>query len=240
MKVLGIIPARYQSTRFPGKLLATLMNKPILQHTFESAQKSSCLDSLFVATDDIRIKNLIQSLGGKTILTSENCKNGTERIVEAFEKDPFLQEHDIIINLQGDHPFISDEIIQSLILLLKNDRQAEVATVAVPFQDPTKVSLPQFVKSVFDQNYNALYFSRSKIPSGGNDHYQHVGIYAYRKTFLQNYRKLKESSLAKAEDLEQLQFLDNGLKIKVTLVNETSHSVDTPEDLKELEDLLCR
>lgn len=239
-KVLGIIPARYQSTRFPGKLLVSLLDKPILQHTYESAKQSQVLDELIVATDDSRIQNLIQDLGGKTVFTSEDCQNGTERIVEALEKNPSLQNYEIIVNLQGDHPFVSSEMIEALIILLKNDPSTQIATAVVPMKDLQSVAFPQYVKCVFDHNFNALYFSRSKIPYEGHLYYQHVGIYAYRKTFLNQYRHLKKSDLEKAENLEQLKFLENGYRIKVAMMKDMSHSIDTPDDLKRLKELLCR
>lgn len=239
MKILGLIPARFHSTRFPGKLLKNLLNKPIIQHTFEHAKQCSSIDDVYVATDDLKIAENIEKIGGKVIFTSESCKNGTERIIEAIEKTPDLQKYDVFINLQGDHPFVCEKTIQALIDQLASDPRTLIATAVIEIS-AEKAKLPQVVKCVFDCDQRALYFSREKIPHNGKKYYQHVGIYAYRMEFLQVYKKLKTSSLEEAEDLEQLRFLENGYAIKVALVNEISYSVDTPEDLSNLENYLCQ
>ena len=242
LKIIGVIPARYKSSRLKEKLLLKVFNKPLLQYTFENAQKLSCLDGLYVATDHEKIGSLIKSLKGGVIMTP-HCENGTTRIAKAVKKNPKLQKSDIIVNLQGDHPFVSSETIKKIIEKLKEDKTAHVAT-AVSLIDYERALSPNNVKCVFDKNHNALYFSRAPIPfrksNDDTNFYYHVGVYAYRTDFLLKYPYLEDTKMQVLEDLEQLKILEHGYKIKVAIVEENPLSIDTQEDIKKMEDYLCQ
>lgn len=242
MKTICIIPARFNSGRFPGKLLAMAWGKTILQRTYESALRCKNLDGLYVATDDEKIAAHIQKLGGEVIWTSPQCKNGTVRIAEAMNKRPELQKADIIVNLQGDHPCTSPEAIGAVVDLLKNDPEATMSTAAVVLKDLTDFQSPHVVKCVFDKNHNALYFSRSPIPYSHRGMprkaYHHVGLYAYRTPFLLSLLDLPRTELQIEEDLEQLQAMELGYRIKVAVIDDVPLGVDTPMDLVRLENHL--
>ncbi|MBS0625367.1 MAG: 3-deoxy-manno-octulosonate cytidylyltransferase [Verrucomicrobia bacterium] len=239
MKAICIIPARYNSSRFPGKLLALAHGKTILQRTFESALRCKKLSDLFVATDDEQIASHIQKLGGQIIWTSPHCKNGTERIAEALTLKPELQKADIIVNLQGDHPCTTPDAISAIIGLLRDDPGASMSTAAVPLHDPIDFFSPHVVKCLFDQHFNALYFSRSPIPYSPRGMpkkaYHHIGLYGYRTPFLLSTLAAPPTELQLEEDLEQLKTLELGYRIKVAVINDTPLGVDTPQDLVRLE-----
>lgn len=240
--IIGIIPARYDSKRFPGKLLATLLNKPVIQHTYENALKCDCLSDIYVATDDSRIARQVESFGGKVVMTSESCLNGTQRIVEAVKENSFFDQSTIFINIQGDHPFISNDTLHALVHQLEADPKAAMSTAVIPLTDPEMIRSPKIVKCVFDNKFNALYFSRSPIPYYKGEeglYYHHLGVYCYRRNFLLAYDQMTHSRLEAAEDLEQLRLLENGFSIKVCVVDEMGHAIDTPEDLSNLELFLC-
>jgi len=242
-KVIGIIPARFASSRFPGKLLFNICGKPLIEHTFENAKKCVDIDELFVATDNKRIASHILSLGGKVIMTSIKCKNGTERVIEAIKNNTNLQKSDLIVNIQGDHPNISSSTLTSSIDLLKNDDVAVMST-AVSEIDYKKALSSHIVKCVIDKKSNALYFSRSIIPFRKSKldktkFYYHIGLYVYKTSFLLKLNELNSTSLQEEEDLEQLKILEHGYKIKVAIVNENELGVDTPEDIKKVEKYLC-
>lgn len=242
MKVACVIPARFNSSRFPGKLLALAKGKTVLQRTYESAAACPDLDAIFVATDDERIANHVIGLGGEVIWTSPTCQNGTERISEALQKDKRLQNTDLILNLQGDHPSTAPETISAVIRAM--DSTASMSTAAAPIQNRQDYLSPHVVKCVFDGQGNALYFSRSPIPyihSGKPlKAYVHIGIYCYRTSFLKQLHDKKGTPLQESEDLEQLNVLENGDRIKIALVGERAMSVDTPQDLMNLEKYLCQ
>ncbi len=242
-KIIAIIPSRFNSSRFPGKLLFNIAGKPLLEHTYRNSLLCKSLDEIFVATDSQKIKEHMDSLNAKVIMTSENCINGTERIVEAVKMNPFLQESKIIVNIQGDHPTINPKTIDAIVDLLKSDDQAYIATAVCPISYREAI-FPDKVKCVFDQNNNALYFSRSAIPHSKTKETQvyhyHIGIYVYKTEFLMNYHNLKKSPLQEAEDLEQLKFLENGYKIKVAIVDEIPLGVDIKEDVLKVEKYLCQ
>ena len=246
MKTIAIIPARYASTRFPGKPLAILGGKPVIQRVYE--QVTTVLDEAYVATDDERIYNKVQEFGGRVVMTSPNHKSGTDRIEEAVQK--IGTDADIIINVQGDEPFIHPSQIEALIKCF-DDPTTQIATLGKPFDNDADISLldnPNSPKIVVDNNSFALYFSRSIIPFiRGVEHNQwlgkypflkHLGIYAYRTQVLHEITRLPQSSLELAESLEQLRWLQNGYRIRVGTTNIETVGIDTPEDLQRAEDYL--
>lgn len=246
MKTIAIIPARYASTRFPGKPLAILGGKPVIQRVYE--QVTTVLDEAYVATDDERIYNKVQEFGGRVVMTSPNHKSGTDRIEEAVQK--IGTDADIIINVQGDEPFIHPSQIEALIKCF-DDPTTQIATLGKPFDNDADISLldnPNSPKIVVDNNSFALYFSRSVIPFiRGVEHNQwlgkypflkHLGIYAYRTQVLHEITRLPQSSLELAESLEQLRWLQNGYRIRVGTTNIETVGIDTPEDLQRAENYL--
>ncbi len=238
MKIIGIIPARYGSTRFPGKPLAKLKDKPLIQHVYERAKQSKVLEDLIVATDDERIKACVEGFGGKALMTSIHHTCGTERLAEAADILR-LSGDDIIVNIQSDQPLIEPPVIEELIrpLLLRAD--IPMATVAVPIERKEEITDPNRVKVIINKEGLAIYFSRSPIPyhrvPGPKPLYlRHIGIYAYRRSFLETFVRLKPGELEMAEKLEQLRALEYGYPIAVTITKYDCPEVDTPEDLKKL------
>ncbi len=234
MKSAAIIPARYGSTRFPGKVLAELQGKPIIRWVYERA-KASTADYVFVATDDEKVLNAVESFGGMAVMTSPNHPSGTDRIHEAVSKK--CPDADIIINVQGDEPLIPVSVIDALISRMKADPSLEMSTVAVPARRSEIASNPNIVKAVIDRDGYALYFSRAPVPflrDGGADMplHRHWGIYGYRRKTLEKFIALPESNLEKCEKLEQLRALENGIRIYVVVADCQSIGVDTPEDLE--------
>lgn len=230
-KIIGVIPARYGSTRFPGKPLAIINGKTMIRRVYEQAYFAKYIDDVIVATDDKRILDEVWKFGGKAVFTSRKHKSGTDRIVEAIK----VLNCSIVVNIQGDEPFIKPETIDSAILPLIRYRNINVSTLAVPIKE--QVDDPNKVKVVFDNNNFALYFSRSVIPNdsraeGKTNHYKHLGLYVYRKSFLLKFSRQKQTPLEISEKLEQLRILSMGEKIKVVLTNEDSISIDTLQDLK--------
>lgn len=244
MKFIGVIPARYASTRFPGKPLAMLGGKSVIQRVYEKV--SSCLDDAYVATDDERIFNHVTSWGGKAVMTSTKHKSGTDRIQEAVEK--IGGDFDVIINIQGDEPFIDPSQIKTICQCF-DDEDTQIATLGIPFsKDMSAISNPNSPKIVVDLRGFAMYFSRSVIPfirgkeqPEWPDSYpflKHIGIYAYRKEILREVTSLPQSPLELSESLEQLRWLENGYKIKVGKTYIETIGIDTPEDLKKAEELI--
>ncbi len=234
MKQVIIIPARYRSTRFPGKPLVQLWGKPLIQHVYERALKSG-LQEVYVATDDKRIFDTVVNFGGKAIMTSHQ-PSGTDRVAEAANILG-LDEEDIVINLQGDQPLFPEEYFSLLVKPLLLYEDISMATLAVPIQTKQDLENPNKVKVVMDKRGRALYFSRSPIPyfrAPGKEppYYKHIGVYAYRKGFLDIFVRLAPGVLEEAEKLEQLRALENGYLIAVTLVPRDYPEVDTPEDLE--------
>lgn len=229
MKIIGIIPARYDSVRLPGKPLADINGKPMIQHVYESAKRSALLSRFIVATDSSLIYDAVLKFGGEAIMTSSSHNSGTERIAEAIKNI----EADIIVNIQGDEPFIDASNIDMAVKPLINGKDILLSTLAIRFTKLDDVKDPNKVKVVFDKNNIAMYFSRSVIPYGtGKEYYKHIGLYVYRKEFLNDISNLKKSKLEESEKLEQLRFLDNGYRIKVVVTDKDSVSVDTEEDLE--------
>jgi len=241
MTIACVIPARLNSSRFPGKLLSKAQGKTVLQRTFERASQCSLLDALYVATDHEEIASHIRTLGGQVIWTSSAPKDGTERICEAIQNHSELKKASYIVNLQGDHPCTEPSTIESIVKALQKDPIACMSTAATPIRTTEEFSSPHIVKCVFDKEGNALYFSRSPIPYGNQEMaYAHIGIYCYRTSFFNTLLKQESTPLQKAENLEQLKVLEWGQRIKVVIVNEKTLSVDTPQDLVKLEEYLCK
>lgn len=246
MKFVGIIPARYASQRFPGKPLAILGGKPVIQRVYE--QVKTVLDDVYVATDDDRILKTVESFGGKAVMTSPNHKSGTDRIEEAIEI--IGGDFDVVINIQGDEPFIQKSQIEELCRCF-DDENTQIATLGMPFTEQQGLAAlenPNSPKIVVDNNNYAMYFSRSVIPYLRNvsrenwltahQYLKHIGLYAYRREVLAEVTKLPQSSLEIAESLEQLRWLQNGYKIKVGLTTVETVGIDTPADLLQAEKFL--
>ncbi len=246
MTVSCVIPARFNSSRFPGKLLKKALGKTVLQRTYEKASQCPDISHVFVATDNEEIRDHITSLKGEIIWTSPECQNGTERIFEALQKNTLLQKSDYILNLQGDHPCTEPATLSEVILALKKDPTAEMSTAVTLIENLDEYLSPHVVKCVFDIHHNALYFSRSPIPYSRNGSlpiaYAHIGTYCYKTSFLKKFFDLKKSFLQEIEDLEQLRVLENGHKIKIAVVKEKVLGIDTPKDLETLNEVLrlCR
>ena len=240
MKSVAIIPARYGSTRFPGKVLAELEGKPIIKWVYEKAS-ASIADEVYVATDNEKVFSAVEAFGGKAVMTSPSHPSGTDRIREAATK--VCPDAEIIVNVQGDEPLLPTSVIDKLISHMKSDGSIEMATVAVPSARSEIAGNPNIVKAVVDSRSFALYFSRASIPflrEGGADMplYRHWGIYAYRRFTLDRFVSLPESALEKCEKLEQLRALENGIRIYVVIADCESIGVDTPEDLETVKKFL--
>ena len=243
MKFIAIIPARYASTRFPGKPLAMLGGKTVIQRVYEQAL--AVLGEAYVATDDERIYKAVEAFGGKVVMTRADHKSGTDRIQEAATK--INTDADVIINVQGDEPFIQASQIETLMHLF-DDPTTQIGTLGKHFETMEAVENPNSPKIVTDNRGFALYFSRSVIPYirgkernewfGEYPFLKHLGIYAYRREVLAEVTKLPQSSLEKAESLEQLRWLQNGYRIRVGLTNIETVGIDTPEDLQRAEEFL--
>jgi 3-deoxy-manno-octulosonate cytidylyltransferase (CMP-KDO synthetase) len=239
LRVLGIIPARYNSSRFPGKPLVEIKGKTMIRRVYEQAVQSSLLDKVIVATDDQRIYDQITSIGGEAMITSSGHSNGTERCNEVAHREP---DYDYYINIQGDEPYIHPIQIDLVAKLL--DGKTELATLVKSIDQPADLDDPGEMKVVFNHNKEALYFSRSCIPHLRNipadsrldNHtfYKHIGIYGYRKDILAEIATLPSTKLETAEKLEQLRWMEHGYRIKVGITTLDSQMVDTPADLEKL------
>lgn len=244
MKFIGIIPARYASTRFPAKPLALLGGKYVIERVYN--QVKGVFDDVVVATDDERIEKAVLSFGGKVVMTSTNHRSGTDRCYEALQKvgeDDF----DVVVNIQGDEPFIQKEQLETIKKCF-SDSSIDIATLVKPFTPDATFDALENVNSpkvVVNKNMEALYFSRSIIPFmrgkdknewlKGHTYYKHIGLYAYKSSVLKEITNLPQSSLELAESLEQLRWLENGYKIKVGISNVETIGIDTPEDLEKAE-----
>jgi 3-deoxy-manno-octulosonate cytidylyltransferase (CMP-KDO synthetase) len=247
MKILGIIPARFASVRFPGKPLADIGGKSMIQRVYEQCLKSSILSKVIVATDDQRIYNHVLGFGGSVVMTSANHPSGTDRCFEAFKK--IKGDFSFVINIQGDEPLISPEQIDLLASCL-NSGETEIATLVKKINDEETLFNPNIPKVIFNSNKEAIYFSRQTIPFvresekaewlDKHEFYKHIGIYAYRHDILEKISSLKPSSLEKAEKLEQLRWLESGFKIKIAITEFESQGIDTPEDLEKVLRLIGR
>lgn len=240
MKFVGIIPARYASTRFPGKPLAMLGGKTMIQRVYE--QVKDCFDDLYVATDDERIADCVKAFGGNVVMTSEDCKNGTERCLDAYRR--LNLDCDVIVNIQGDEPFVQRCQVDALMECFDNE-DTDIATLVKPFEKEDgieRLECPNSPKVIMNEDGFAIYFSRSVIPYlrgveksawlENHTFYKHLGIYAYRTNVLSEITTLPQSPLEKVESLEQLRWLENGYKIKVGITDIETVGIDTPEDLE--------
>lgn len=240
MKILCVIPARYASTRLPGKPLADICGKPMIVRVYERAVQAKLMNAVVVATDDQRVKNAVENHGGKAVMTRVDHATGTDRLTEVVTAAPY-DGYDLIINVQGDEPLIEPELIDSLAREFEQDEELMMATVKTAITEEAEQQNPNNVKVVTDKKGYALYFSRSLLPypryQKGVPVYKHIGIYAYRRDFLLKYAAMEPTPLEETEALEQLRALENGYRIKVI---ETSHrfvGVDTPEDLAKVNEI---
>ena len=241
MKVVGIIPARYASTRFPGKPLALIKGKPMIQRVYEQALKAK-LDAVVVATDDARIADAVMDFGGQYVMTSPNHRSGTDRCREAL--DLLENQYDAVINIQGDEPFIDPCQIGMMRDLISRD-DTVLASLAKRIEDEDELFSPNTVKVVMDKEGNALYFSRNPVPFMRNVDredwlskgvfYKHIGIYAYKAEALRQIAEMQPSTLEMAESLEQLRWLENGLRIRMGITQEENVSIDEPSDIDKAE-----
>jgi 3-deoxy-manno-octulosonate cytidylyltransferase (CMP-KDO synthetase) len=241
-KAAGIIPARWGSTRFPGKPLHIIAGKPLLQHVWERARRAKKLDAVIVATDDMRIAEAAFAWGAEVALTSPRHRSGTDRLAEIAKK---ARGFSIFINIQGDEPLVDPQLIDRIVLTLQRDRKTEMVTAAHAFPDSADAASPHQVKVVVDSESTALYFSRSPIPfvrdaAVAVRYLRHQGIYGYRRDLLLRFVRWKPTPLERAESLEQLRALENSVRIHVLVTNTGTPGVDTPEDAAALEQTLAR
>ena len=239
-KAAGIIPARWGSTRFQGKPLYLIAGKPLLRHVWERCQRTTKLDSVIIATDDMRIANAAFHWGAEIALTSQRHQSGTDRIAEVARK---AKQFTFIINIQGDEPLVDPRLIDKLVEKLERNPKIDIVTVAHPFDDPAEASSPHQVKVVADLAGRALYFSRAAIPFPRDlsriKYLRHQGIYGFRREMLLQFVKWKPTPLERAESLEQLRALENGVSVHVLVTKHGSPGVDTPEDAVALEQKLA-
>ena len=238
MTILCVIPARYASTRLPGKPLKDIAGKPMICRVYDRASQAKTLSGVVVATDDERILRAVEDHGGRAMMTAKDHPTGTDRLAEVAEAYPDV---DLIINVQGDEPLIEPSLIDELGRAFDGDAELQMATVMTPMEDEAEQKNPNNVKVVTDKNGCALYFSRSLLPYPRNDAgtpvYKHIGIYAYRRDFLLAYAKMAPTPLERTESLEQLRALENGYKIKCIRTNARFVGVDTPEDLAKVNEI---
>jgi 3-deoxy-manno-octulosonate cytidylyltransferase (CMP-KDO synthetase) len=240
--IIGIIPARFASSRLVGKPLAEIGGKPMIQHTYESTQKSKLIEDIIIAVDDEKVYETCKAFGARVKLTSKDITTGSDRIAAVANQ---LSKDDIIVNIQGDEPFIAGKMIDQAIEPLLFDRSINISTLAKKIESVEELKSPDIPKVVFDYNNFALYFSRSPIPHVRDarsnlesirmaDVYKHIGLYVYRRDSLLEFSKLPQTDLEQIEKLEQLRMLENSMKIKVVVTDYESFSVDTPDDLEKI------
>ncbi|MFC2172993.1 3-deoxy-manno-octulosonate cytidylyltransferase [Acidobacteriota bacterium] len=245
MKILGIIPARYASSRFPGKPLATLHGRPMIEVVYKRALQAQYLDGVVVATDDDRIFDAVRKFGGEAVMTSPDHPSGTDRAAEVTKNT----EAEMVVNIQGDEPLIRPDQIDALIDALRRDQGCDMATLMTPITSREEFESPDVVKVICDQDGYAIYFSRSPVPHGVDPvnpetssafsgPYKHIGIYAYRREFLFWLTDTEPTPLERTEKLEQLRVLEHGHKIRAILTPHDTVSVDRPEDLEKVARML--
>jgi 3-deoxy-manno-octulosonate cytidylyltransferase (CMP-KDO synthetase) len=237
--IIACIPARWSSTRFPGKPLIQLAGKSMIQHVWERCKKAQLVDEVVIATDDDRIHRAATSFGAKVVMTDPKHESGTDRIYEACQT---FSQMTHVINVQGDEPLISPLLIDQLAKTLKENEKVEMITAAAPLKDIEMRNDPNVVKVILNTLGEAIYFSRSCIPyprqEVGANYLRHLGIYGYQKTFLQKFVQWEPSLLERTESLEQLRAVERGVRIKVEITNESTPGVDTPEQAKMIEKIL--
>jgi 3-deoxy-manno-octulosonate cytidylyltransferase (CMP-KDO synthetase) len=241
---LAVIPARYGSTRLPGKVLISLGGKPMIQRVWERVRQASLVSDVVVATDDERIRSVVQAFGGQAVMTRADHRSGTERVAEVAVG---RSEAKIVVNVQGDEPLIEPAAIDAAVEAIREDAEVNIATLAVPISNPAEIMDPNVVKAVLDFDGNALYFSRAPIPwvrdRGGPvhaRHLKHLGLYAFRRAALLDFATFPHGDLERIEQLEQLRWLENGYRIRVAETEHDSVSVDVPEDVARVEQLLAQ
>lgn len=238
MKKIAMIPARYAATRFPFKLMQPLGKKTVIRHTYDNTVATGLFDDVLVVTDSEIILEEITANGGKAVMSKRNHESGSDRIAEAVENIAA----DIILNVQGDEPFVNKQTLEQLLLAF-DDPRVQVASVMKKFTDASLISNPNYVKVVVDKHNDSLYFSRSVIPFRRDeniaaDYFEHVGIYAFRKEILLAFTRWPAATIELAEKLEQLRYLENGIRIRMIETNEVSVKIDVPEDLANAEKFL--
>lgn len=236
-----IIPARYSSQRLPGKPLVQIGDKPLIQWVYEQALKIKQAEQVIIATDDHRVESIAKGFQANVIMTPADISSGSERVGYVAKN----LETAIIVNLQGDEPFISPETVDNAVMILKNNSELNISTLACPLDSEDEWRNPSVVKVLIDKKMNAIYFSRSPVPFFRDDRYQplkqvrkHIGVYVFRRKFLMQFLEWEETFLEKAEKLEQLRILENGHKIRVVETEKNSFGVDTPEDVAYIETLI--
>ena len=242
VQVVCIIPSRYESTRFPGKPLADLCGKPMIQHVYERVLRAKTVSFAAVATDDERIFDAVEAFGGRAVMTSPRHRSGTDRIAEAVETMG-LRDDDIVVNIQGDQPLFEPVQVDEVVGPLLADAAVQMSTLIYRIVRDEEITHPNAVKTVFDRDHFALYFSRATIPFVRDpgkrvDYFKHHGIYAYRRDFLRTFTALSEGVLERLEALEQLRALEHGYRIKVVVTPYDSVEVDTPEELERVRRLI--
>lgn len=241
MKIIALIPARYSATRFPGKLMQMLGNKTVINRTYQNTVATKLFDEIIVVTDSQVIFNEIVQHGGKALMSKKNHESGSDRIAEVIAD----LDVDVVVNVQGDEPFVKKEMLYDLLNVFKNDeaQKVEVASLMYTITDKDDIANPNHVKVVVDKNSNALFFSRSVIPYPRDEnstpvYYKHIGIYAFRKNTLLSFTHWKPTPLETIEKLEQLRYLENGIKIKMVLSQESPLSIDTEDDLRRAQNFI--
>ncbi len=243
MRIVAVIPVRYGSTRFPGKPLASIAGKPMVAHVYERVSRCGILSGVFAATDDERIRACVENFGGKVVMTRPEHASGTDRIAEAADRLQ-LEDADVVVNVQGDQPLVDPAVLEEMTSPLVRDETLPMSTLMVRIRNPREVPNPNHVKVVSDARGFALYFSRHPIPFYRDDlepavHYKHLGLYAYRVSFLRTFTRLPQGRLEQAEKLEQLRALEHGYRIRVVETGHDSPEVDVPEDAAVVESLLA-
>jgi 3-deoxy-manno-octulosonate cytidylyltransferase (CMP-KDO synthetase) len=242
MKIVAIIPCRYDSARFQGKPLTPILGKPMIQWVYERAKQADILSHVVVATDDDRIYRCVEGFGGRVLMTAQTHRSGSDRAAEAAGKLD-LDSEDIVINIQGDQPAFDPRCLSEVVSPLLEDPAVHMTTLIYKIQDPDEIKDPTCVTCVFDSENYALYFSRSPIPFGANDSapfdlFKHIGVYAFRKHFLDHFASLPQGVLEAVEKLEQLRPIEHGFRIKVVETRYDSIEVDTPLHVQKAEEIL--
>lgn len=242
LKIVGIIPARLASKRFPKKVLADILGKSLLQRTYENALKCEVLDKVIIAADEPEVMAHVENFGGEAVMTGRHI-NGSDRVAEVVARD--LEDAEIVVNIQADEPCLDPRVIDALVRELQEDSSAVMTTPITKIVNPAHIFDPSIVKCVFDENNRALYFSRAPIPFPQvtdtiHDYYRHIGVYCFRAPFLLEYASLSKTRLQQIEDLEQLRVLEHGYPVHVCEVEDQMAGVDTLEDLEKVREHLCK
>jgi 3-deoxy-manno-octulosonate cytidylyltransferase (CMP-KDO synthetase) len=243
MRVVVIIPSRYGSSRFDGKPLARICGKPMIEWVYQRASEAGCVASVYVATDDPRIRDTVTGFGGQVVMTAIACRSGTDRVAEAAEQLG-LGMKDVVVNIQGDQPLVDPRSFDAVVKPFLDDPSVKMSTLAFAIQDQREITDPKDVKVTMDNNGDALYFSRATIPQGrdgitGYDIYKHLGVYAYTREFLECFRSLDPGRLEAIEKLEQLRAMEHGYRIRVVVTPYDSPEVDLPVDIERIEEKMA-